>query len=345
MAQRFEEKSARLVGDAVQVVEHVNAEPRGGGASFATSQTGVLVFRAGATAATLLTSFDAHGNVLATIGDVGEHGYPGLSPDGRRVVFAQFEAPQGYALWQLDLSRNIASRFTSHYEPDFHPVAWSPDSAHVVFASTRLKSGVFDFFKRPADGAAEDELIYASPYPKIPGAFSPDGQILLFAEDRGLGTSYDIWALPMSGDRKPFPVVRTPARDLTAVFSPDGHWIAYQSNESGTEQIYAQPFPPTGFTVRLSGTTGWAPQWLATGDVVYATSEQRFMSVAVSTAGGVFHADAPRELFTQRYIGGRGNRFGVSPDGQRFLLPVQQERPGDRPISVIVNWPSLLAQK
>jgi WD40 repeat protein len=31
-------------------------------------------------------------------------------------------------------------------------------------------------------------------------------------------------------------------------------------------------------------------------------------------------------------------------DGQRFFLPVPNEQAGDRPIGVIVNWPSLLTK-
>jgi hypothetical protein len=59
-------------------------------------------------------------------------------------------------------------------------------------------------------------------------------------------------------------------------------------------QVVAQPFPPTGAVVRLSTTTGTAPVWLPTGEVVYATADQHFMSVAMTTTGG-----------------GRGNRFNV----------------------------------
>ncbi|HMF93386.1 MAG TPA: hypothetical protein VKE96_03795 [Vicinamibacterales bacterium] len=98
--------------------------------------------------------------------------------------------------------------------------------------------------------------------------------------------------------------------------------------------------------MRLSSTTGYAPQWLGTGDVVYAAADQRLMmAVAVTTTGGVLRAGSPRELFAHRYSGGRGNRFNIDRGGRRFLLPVEQEQPGDRPISVIVNWPSLLTHK
>src|SRR5262249_12835665 len=119
---------------------NVNTESTGD-ASFSTSQTGTIVYRTGTAAATLLTWFDAHGNVLGTAGDVGEHRYPGLSPDARRVVFARRDEALAYKLWQLDVARNVASPFTFHPDPDFHPVVWSPDGARVVFGSSRINPG------------------------------------------------------------------------------------------------------------------------------------------------------------------------------------------------------------
>jgi Tol biopolymer transport system component len=261
------------------------------------------------------------------------------------VVFTRRDASEGYNLWQIDLSRNVAARLTFHPDHDFWPVAWAPDARHVVFASGRRVPGIFDLYRRSADGAADHELLYASNRMKFPNAFSPDGSTLLFGEDGGPGKSWDIWALPMSGDRKPFPVVQTPFVELGAVFSPDGRWMAYTSKDSATTQVVAQPYPQTGAVVRLSTTTGYSPEWLATGEVVYATADQHLMSVAVSTAGGTPHAAAPRELFARRYVGGNGNRFTVDHSGQRFLLPVARDEPVDRPIHVVVNWTALLPRK
>jgi len=199
-------------------------------------------------------------------------------------------------------------------------------------------------YQRHADGSAGDELLYASPRTKIPSAFSPDGSVLLFLEEGGPEKRWDIWGLPTSGDRKPFPVVQTPYVEIDPVFSPDGRWIAHVSNDSGTMQVVARPYPSNGAVVRLSTTTGTSPVWLSSGEVVYATADQHFMSVAVTTSGGTLRAGTPRELFAQRFIGGRANRFNVDRSG-RFLLPVPREEPGGRPINVIVNWTSLMPSR
>jgi len=149
----------------------------------------------------------------------------------------------------------------------------------------------------------------------------------------------------MTGDRKPFSLIETPFKENSAVFSPSGRFIAYVSNDSGANQVYVQPYPPTGARVQLSSGNGWAPVWTADDrTVLYSTSDQRFMAVDVTTSGSTVRPGSPRTLFMQRYIGGGLNSFTVDPSGQRFLLVVPDEK-ASSPITVVLNWPSLLARK
>jgi hypothetical protein len=39
------------------------------------------------------------------------------------------------------------------------------------------------------------------------------------------------------------------------------------------------------------------------------------------------------------------NNYAVSRDGQRFLIVTDRVKAPDRPISVVVNWPSLLRSR
>ena len=68
------------------------------------------------------------------------------------------------------------------------------------------------------------------------------------------------------------------------------------------------------------------------------------MAVDVTTSGSMMSAGSPRMLFTQRHIGGGQNSFAVDPSGQRFLLVVPDEKVS-APITVVLNWPSLLSKK
>jgi hypothetical protein len=158
----------------------------------------------------------------------------------------------------------------------------------------------------------------------------------------------------MTGDRKPFPLIETKFNEHSAVFSPSGRFIAYVSNDSGVSQVYAQPFPPTGARVQLSRGNGRSPTWTADGRTVLystleATSTRTFVAETAFMAGRRDHrptvrAGSPRMLFTQRHIGGGLNGFAVDPSGQRFLLVVPDQTVPP-PITVFLNWPSLLSKK
>jgi Tol biopolymer transport system component len=50
-------------------------------------------------------------------------------------------------------------------------------------------------------------------------------------------TGSDLWTLPLQGKKKPQLLLESPPWEGLPMFSPDGPWIAYQSNESGRDEI------------------------------------------------------------------------------------------------------------
>ena len=275
MAHPFDEKQGRLTGDAVPIAEGVDTDTINGRAAFSASPNGALIYRSGpATGGSgRLTWFDRSGKTLGTVAENGFYRYPRVSPDGRHVVVTFSKDEVGMDLWQIDLARGVPTRSTFHPDDDFWPSVWSPDSQRVVFSSSRTRKGVFDLYQRSAAGAATAELLWQSGESKSPSGFSPDGRILLVDRWMNCGSSSDMWALPMTGDRKPFPLIETAFNEHSAVFSPSGRFIAYVSNDSGVNQVYVQPFPPTGARVQLSSGNGRSPMWTSDGrTVLYSTS-------------------------------------------------------------------------
>jgi Tol biopolymer transport system component len=356
MTHPFDEKQGRLMGNAVPIAEGVDTDTINGRAAFSASPKGALIYRSGpATGGSgRLTWFDRSGKTLSTVAENGFYRYPRVSPDGRHVVVTFSKDGVGMDLWQIDLARGVPTRSTFHPGDDFLPSVWSPDSQRVVFSSSRTRKGVFDLYQQSAAGAATAELLWQSGESKSPSGFSPDGRILLV--DRWMsGSNSDMWALPMTGDRKPVPLIETTFNEHSAVFSPSGRFIAYASNDSGVSQVYVQPFPPTGARVQLSTGNGGKPMWTSDGrTVLYSTmvdessartfvAETAFMAVDVTTSGSTVRPGSPRRLFMQRHIGGGLNGFAVDPSGQRFLLVVPEQNVL-APITVVVNWPSLLSK-
>ncbi len=87
MAQAFDWRQQRLVGDAVRLVEHVLRDPFAGTLAFAASDGGTLAYQIEADAPTTqLRWFDRSGRRLGAIEPTAPYRNLALSPDGRRVA-------------------------------------------------------------------------------------------------------------------------------------------------------------------------------------------------------------------------------------------------------------------
>src|SRR5262249_46840404 len=154
----------------------------------------------------------------------------------------------------------------------------------IVFNSARPH--VWDLYQKPTRAAAPEEPLLSSTESKYPSDWSRDGRLLLYSVD-SLRNGSDLWVLPLSGDRRPFPVVQSPFHDNYGTFAPDARWIGYSSNESGQEEIWVQPFPPSGGKVQISNGGGTQPMWRGDGrELFFVSPDGSMMAAPVSTAVG-----------------------------------------------------------
>jgi Tol biopolymer transport system component len=147
----------------------------------------------------------------------------------------------------------------------------------------------------------------------------------------------------MEGERKPFVVVQTSDDERDGQFSPDGKWIAYQSNELGRFEIYAQPFPGPGIKKLISTSGGTQVRWRHDGhELFYIALDGRLTAVNIrfSADGKNIEPATAVPLFPTQLgdpVEGR-QQYLVSPDGQRFLMNVTSEDAGISPITFILNY-------
>jgi serine/threonine-protein kinase len=109
-----------------------------------------------------------------------------------------------------------------------------------------------------------------------------------------------------------------------ASVSPDGKWLAYQSDESGTLQVYVRPFPDTKVAKRQvsTGAGGAVPKWSRDGrELFYIDIQTGGVTSLPVVPGTAFTTGIPKRLFPfAPYMPAQSVLFDVSPDGKRFLF-------------------------
>jgi len=350
VGQAFDPSALTLSGDVFKIAADVS---RDGSLQMMASvaANGVLVYGTGRNVNTQLTWLDRAGNAHSVIGPVRAQHSVALSPRGNRIVVTR--GPPGgkdQGMWLREGERDNESRLIA---PPISGEAgvWSPDGRMVAFAG---EDG--NLYRRDVSSGAKEELILKDGFSKKTSDWSRDGRYLLFTTTDPK-TNGDIWVLPdpggIAGATKPYPFQRTAAIESQAVISPDGKWIAYTSNESGSEEIYVRPFPSGPGQWKVSARSGFEPRWRGDGkELFYWTRElapyHRLMAVSTKVgADGLFAAGEPQPLFEHRIykwiMTFNFSTYSPAPDGQRFLVlakPDVQET-----VHVLSNWTQMFPGK
>src|SRR5262249_23977422 len=145
---------------------------------------------------------------------------------------------------------------------------------------------------------APEQVLFESADSKWPLDWSRDGRFLLYYNNDPK-TGSDLMALPVTGDdRKPIVIANTPFTEADGRFSPDGRWVAYQTDDSGKNEIVVQSFPNPTVKLQVSTGGGVAPRWRFDGKELYFVAPDNKLMAATrrsSTPGIDF--DSPIPLF------------------------------------------------
>jgi len=348
VAQPVDPQTLEPKGDLFPVVERVSPGSSNGSNLYSVSENGILILQAGgAGVGNQHVWFDRTGKETGAVGAVvRSRGSIALSPDGKRVVIERFGESGGSNLWITDMEHSgTETRLTFNSPAATISPVWSQDGSRVAFGVSR--KGVTDLYQRASNGTGQDELVLESKNQKDPTDWSHDGRFLVFQDvDR---TSEDLWALPVTGDKKPILLLRTDYRETQGQLSPDSRWLAYTSNESGTFQVYVQPFAP-GWTTPMTGkwqistTGGTQPRWRGDGkELFYVAPDRKLMAAEVTATAQRFDRGTPQALFESRSavssLNPRATGYAPSADGKRFLIAVPRGALGTTPpLTVVVNW-------
>jgi len=317
-AVAFDPDTLEIHGAPIAVVEEV-ATGAGGAAQLDFSRDGTLVYRSGA-AKNSIQWMDGAGKTQPLGIKPGNYTQVRVSPDGRRLALAFRDEGSAPDIWTYDWQRDTMTRLT--FGGGVGSPVWTPDGRYLVFGTYA------GMYWTRSDGAGKPQPLTQSSKLQYPYSFTPDGKRLAFSEVVGLRG--EIWTVPLESDGaglragKPEVFLRTSFDERSPSFSPDGRWIAYESDEAGTREVYVRDFAGKGGKWQISNSGGFEPRWSRNGHELFFRSGKRIMAVNYTVRGDAFVAEKPEEWLTGVLLGGVD--YDLAPDGQRVVtLQVGQD--------------------
>jgi Tol biopolymer transport system component len=349
MAQPFDEERLEPVGDPFPVAVGVKPAytPPQVAASYA---NGILVYLAGLPEASQFTWFNRAGEEMDTVGPKIEQYGIALSTERSIVLTIQGLFQLHPAMWLYDLARDSENRLSTR----MYSMIWFPDGRRVL--STGVGQEGLGLYVIDATGGGPAKMIHQLDYgpDKIPSDFSSDGKYLIYTvvdpQTRG-----DIWYLPWDDNPDWSDAVEflaTPAAESQGQVSPDGKWIAYTSDESGSNGVYIRSFPSGSNWRKVSVGAAIQPRWNADGSELFflesRTSQTSTAEAWSLCAAGIqpdrsggLRIENPQKLFEMysETIVTEYNFWSYAPDkdGRRFLVNKNTD-PGLPTINVNTNW-------
>jgi Tol biopolymer transport system component len=187
--------------------------------------------------------------------------------------------------------------------------------------------------RKRSDGSGAEESLLTIDEQIATNCWSSDGKEILYSQILPDGKS-TVWSLPLEGDSKPQMVLQQGSH---AELSPDSHWLAYQSGESGTAEVYVVAFGGGQGKWQVSANGGMVPRWSKDGKELYfmETSGTIFV-VPVKGAGGAPQFGAAQPTVSKWTIIGQPF-YDISPDAKKILLDRVPQQVSQS-ITVVTNF-------
>jgi serine/threonine-protein kinase len=326
----FDLERLEVRGTPAPLLDEVGYNAQYGFAQLDFSRGGTLAYRSGTAGGGQVTVqwLDGAGRTQPLLAKPGLYlSSPALSPDGQRLALAVTEG-SNTDIWVYEWQRDTMTRLT--FSGEGAPV-WSPDGRYIVF------QGPGGMFWTRSDGAGKPQPLTQSKNRQIPFSFAPDAKRLAFQE-ANVGSGFVIWTIPLESDGsglragKPEVFLQTAFDERHPSFSPDGRWLAYDSNESGTTQVYVRAFPDKGGKWQISGSGGLFPEWSRNGrELFFRALDNRIMVATYTAKGDSFVADKPR-VWSEKRLANIGviPNYDLAPDGKRIAALMPAEEPDEQ---------------
>ena len=341
LAAHFDLDRLEIDGPAIPVLDRVATS--GNTPRLAWSPAGTLLFVRGSAGSGGVEVVRVSRDGVATPVDTswfGSFNSFALSPDAARLAVGAGLTAGGLSIYVKQLDHGPFSRLTFGGQ-DRRP-AWSPDGRLVAFVRDSGNGG--NVYARRADGSGTDTLLARIDRPIQEITWSGDGHWLVVRTDNGTAGAGDVLGIRTSGDTTPVSLAATTFTEMHPAVSHDGHWLAYTSNESGTNEVYVRPFPAaSGGRWQVSNDGGTQPVWSRDGRQIYFLDGAGRLVVAEVQTAPSFEVIRRLPLFdaVRFVVDAFHQSYDITPDGQAFYFARGRasNRSSEMPRAVLVeHW-------
>ncbi len=347
MVAPFDVDALELTGSPVPLDLDVMMDNVNGGAplpQLAVSLDGTLVYAPRSTGSgteRTLVWVDLEGNTeeFTTVPFARPHFQ--LSRDGSRLALSgRRGADVHYEI--LDVARKTMTTLRKETLDYSSAPIWSNDGSRIYFP--RFGTHESQLFSQVIDSGEPESLLSIEGTWLGPIGTTPDERYVLFSIYHPVTTG-DIWYLDREA-KEDEDALRPFLADTNyyqrAVLSPDGRWLAYVGRQNGKLEVLVRQFPSGESETRVSSAGGYGALWAPDGGELYYRTNNGADILAVTFEDEpTLRLGVPRLLFSGDFQKDAdvGLSWAIHPDGERFLMVVQDEDPmRSSQLIVVENW-------
>ena len=327
----FDPDNRKITGAPVPIADRVRFGPAFPG-KMGVARSGTLAFIQGGNSLRQLVLADAGGRVTALPGPSRFYDTPRFSPDGQRVAVqvTDFAGVTTNDIWLYDLRSEQMSRLT--FDSSSAIAAWTPEGRHLVYAGRGRT-----ILRIPTDGSGVPETLLVRQSAAFELELARDGKTFAIRQTVS-GTIRDVWVGSLDRSRAERPLLRTPFNERSIALSPDGRWLAYVSNEAGSDELFVRRLEEGSGRWRVPRGGAEEPRWGPGGRELFFRVADTVMAMEM-TPGPEPGFSAARTVLVGRFVSdGQRAVWDIAPDGRRFVFSRNQNETDTPAITVLLHW-------
>jgi Tol biopolymer transport system component len=335
-AQEFDPSSLTFKGKPVSVASNIEFAPARNEGSFSVSHN-VLLYRHTSVVNRELAWLDLSGKEIDHWGEPAPYlGGKYFAATQTALLTRSTSGGNGYSVWISDVARKTVNRLTQDSDrsatgalsPDGKDV-WISTSTGYVTSLTRRSLSASGTEEKVLDNFNGNMILFD---------ISRDGRYLIF-NHQDPKTDFDIYTMDLHGEKKLVPMLNGPSAERNGHVSPDNKWLAYISNETGTDEVFVTSFPVPGsrWQVSSGGTTS-PGDWSADGKNLRYRKGEKIFNVEVHSGASKPDFSVPKELLS---LPTNILDIALLPDDKRILAIRPSGDSTPVPIDFVLNWEHL----